>query len=149
MIDHITIKVSDLENSAAWYEKALAPLGYKRFIPIPPSDFDGAVGFGKEHCDDDSGHLWMFDEGNLKNITEVHIAFAAKDEEQVKAFYKAALAAGGKDNGQPGFRPEYGNRYYGAFVLDPDGNNIEATCYTREVKNPTNRSNNFTNGVRS
>jgi len=125
MIDHIAIKVSNLEKSAAWYEKALAPLGYKRFS----GDFDGAAGFGKENPQDDSGHLWMFDEGNLKTITEAHIAFAAKDEEQVKAFYDAAIAAGGKDNGAPGLRPQYGPNYYGAFVLDPDGNNIEATCY--------------------
>lgn len=126
MIDHVTIKVSDLETSAAWYEKALAPLGYKRF----EGDFDGAAGFGKDHPEDDSGHLWMFDEGNLTKITEVHIAFAAKDEEQVQAFYDAAIAAGGKDNGAPGKRP-YGDHYYGAFVLDPDGNNIEATCYIK------------------
>lgn len=125
MIDHITIKVSDLQKSANWYATALAPLGYKQF----EGDFDGAAGFGKDHAEDDSGHLWMFDEGNLKNITEVHIAFTAKDKEMVKAFYEAALEAGGTDNGAPGLRPEYGNRYYGAFVLDPDGNNIEATCY--------------------
>lgn len=73
----------------------------------------------------------MFDEGNLKNITEVHIAFAAKNVDQVKAFYETAIAAGGKDNGEPGPRPEYWPTYYGAFVLDPDGNNIEATCYTK------------------
>ncbi|MFH1632309.1 MAG: VOC family protein [bacterium] len=127
MIDHVTLKVSNLKKSAEFYEKALAPLGYRRFI----GDFDGAEGFGFDHPEDDSGHLWMFDEGNLKNITEVHIAFKAKDEEMVHAFYRAALDAGGRDNGPPGLRPEYGEAYYGAFVLDPDGNNIEATCYVR------------------
>lgn len=125
MIDHVALKVSNLEKSAAFYEKALAPLGYKRFV----GDFDGAAGFGIGHPDDNSGHLWMFDEGNLKNITEVHIAFRAKDVDMVKTFYSAAIAAGGKDNGAPGPRPQYGERYYGAFVLDPDGNNVEATCY--------------------
>lgn len=129
MIDHITLKVSNLKKSADFYKKALAPLGYKRFVPVPPGDFDGAEGFGFDHPDDDSGHLWMFDEGNLKNISEVHIAFKAKDKEMIHAFYEAAMAAGGRDNGVPGFRPEYGETYYGAFVLDPDGNNIEATCY--------------------
>ena len=127
MIDHITIKVSNLEKSAMFYEKMLAPLGYKRFA----GDFDGAAGFGKDHHEDDSGHLWMFDEGNLKTISEVHIAFSAKDVEMVKAFYKAGMEAGGKDNGAPGKRA-YGDHYYGAFVLDPDGNNVEATCYVEE-----------------
>lgn len=124
MIDHVALKVTNLERSAAFYERALAPLGYRRF----PGSFDGAAGFGRDHPDDDSGHLWMFDEGNLKHVTEVHIAFAAKDEKMVRAFYDAAIAAGGRDNGKPGLRPEYGETYYGAFVLDPDGNNIEATC---------------------
>ncbi len=128
MIDHVTMKVSNLERSISFYQRTLAPLGYKRFI----GDFDGAAGFGKENVEDASGHLWMFDEGNLKNVTEVHIAFAAKNEEEVKQFYEAALAAGGRDNGAPGPRPEYGNAYYGAFVLDPDGNNIEATCYVKK-----------------
>lgn len=125
MIDHVTLKVSDLKKSAEFYEKVLAPLGYKRFV----GDFDGAEGFGFDNAKDGPGHLWMFVEGNLKNVTEVHIAFKAKDEEMVHAFYEAALAAGGRDNGAPGFRPEYGETYYGAFVLDPDGNNIEATTY--------------------
>ena len=125
MIDHVTLKVSNLGKSVDFYEKALAPLGYKKF----QGDFDGAVGFGGDDEESNSGHLWMFDNGNLKNITEVHIAFGVKDVETVKAFYDAAMAAGGKDNRAPGLRPEYGEKYYGAFVLDPDGNNIEATCY--------------------
>ncbi|MBI2482748.1 VOC family protein [Candidatus Uhrbacteria bacterium] len=127
MIDHVTLHVSNLDRSAAFYEQALAPLGYKRF----PGDFDGAAGFGASDPEDASGHLWMFAEGNLVKITEVHIAFAAKDEAMVRAFYDAALLAGGRDNGAPGPRPQYGPKYYGAFVLDPDGNNIEATCYTK------------------
>ncbi|PIR03582.1 MAG: glyoxalase/bleomycin resistance/extradiol dioxygenase family protein [Candidatus Magasanikbacteria bacterium CG11_big_fil_rev_8_21_14_0_20_39_34] len=123
MIDHITIKVSHLQKSINFYEKALAPLGYKRF----EGNFDGAAGFGKEGTEDSSGHIWMFEEGNLKNLSMVHVAFTAEDENMVKAFYLAALSAGGKDNGSPGLRPEYGEKYFGAFVLDPDGNNIEAT----------------------
>ena len=74
----------------------------------------------------------MFDEGNLKNITEVHIAFAAKNVDQVKAFYETAIAAGGKDNGAPGIREIYHPNYYGAFILGPDGHNIEAVCHDSE-----------------
>lgn len=126
MIDHVALKVSDLKRSLVFYEKALAPLGYRKF----EGDFDGAVGFGVGHIEDDSGHLWLFDEGNLKTITTAHIGFAAKDTGMVDAFYREAMGAGGIDNGAPRLRPEYGENYYGAFVLDPDGNNIEATCYT-------------------
>lgn len=127
MLDHITIKVSNLEKSTTFYEKALAPLGYKKF----EGDFDGAVGFGVDNPEDDSGHLWMFDEGNLTKLTEAHIAFRAKNKAMVDAFYEVAIQVGGKDNGRPGLRPEYGDTYYGAFVLDPDGNNVEATCYVK------------------
>ena len=73
----------------------------------------------------------MFEEGNLSKVTEVHVAFRVNDIETVKMFYESALAAGGRDNGAPGLRPEYGDNYFGAFVLDPDGNNIEAVCYVK------------------
>ncbi|MCB9798312.1 VOC family protein [Candidatus Nomurabacteria bacterium] len=125
MIDHVSFRVSNIEKSIEFYTKALAPLGYKRF----EGDFDGAAGFGKDHAGENSGHLWVFEEGNLKTISVAHVAFAAKDTQMVQAFYEAAIAAGGVDNGAPGVRPEYGNQYYGAFVFDPDGNNIEATCF--------------------
>ncbi len=124
MIDHIALKVSDLQKSSDFYEKALAPLGYKKF----EGDFDGAVGFGVSGVGDNSGHLWLFDEGNLQAISVAHVAFAAKDEDTVQEFYNTAIDAGGIDNGAPGLRPEYGEKYYGAFVVDPDGNNVEATC---------------------
>lgn len=125
MIDHITIKVANLEESAQWYDQALAPLGYARFSEEPGS----FVGFCKDDPEDRPGHFWMFEEGNLKSVTTAHIAFAAQTKEEVHAFYKAALAAGGVDNGAPGFHTEYGETYYGAFVFDPNGNNIEAVTY--------------------
>jgi catechol 2,3-dioxygenase-like lactoylglutathione lyase family enzyme len=118
MIDHIGISVSDLERSVAFYEKALAPLGYKLI-----RKFEGfAAGFGKDGKPD----FWI---GPGKISQPVHVAFRADQRSIVKAFYEAAMAAGGKDNGPPGTRPMYHEHYYGAFVHDPDGHNIEAVCH--------------------
>mgnify|MGYP002626502350 CR=1 FL=1 len=118
MIDHITIRVSDLKNSKDFYEKAFSPLGFK-------------VSFGEE------GIFWAFDSGNgtlfeiaqyegKTPLTPVHVAFRVKDTEKVQEFHRAALGAGAKDNGAPGPRPQYTENYYACFVLDPDGHNIEA-----------------------
>ena len=118
MIDHIGVAVSDLEKSIAFYQKALAPLGYELLMKFPGQ----AAGFGVKPKPD----LW-FGQGEVKGA--VHIALRASGRAQVRAFYEAAMAAGGKDNGGPGVRPQYHEHYYGAFVLDPDGHNVEAVCH--------------------
>lgn len=117
MIDHVTFAVSDLARSKRFYEQAFAPLGY-------------GIAFGTE------GTFWAFDiDDGLFEImrseekpplTRVHVAFRVKSKAQVDEFYRAALAAGARDNGPPGPRPEYTPNYYACFVLDPDGYNIEA-----------------------
>jgi catechol 2,3-dioxygenase-like lactoylglutathione lyase family enzyme len=118
MIDHMGIGVTDLDRSIAFYEKALAPLGYvliKRFG-------NAVAGFGAS----DDSDIWL---GTTSAVTPQHVAFRADKRSTVRAFHAAGLAAGGADNGGPGVRPQYHEHYYGAFVLDPDGNNIEAVCH--------------------
>lgn len=124
MIDHFGITVSDFERSKAFYTQALAPLG-ATFLHMVPAEYTDGVkvgGFGQ-----DSPSFWI-DEGNAHSPT-LHFAFKATSRQMVDAFYAAALAAGGQDNGKPGLRAHYHADYYGAFVLDPDGNNIEAVCH--------------------
>jgi catechol 2,3-dioxygenase-like lactoylglutathione lyase family enzyme len=120
-IDHVTIKVRDLEASRAFYERALETFG------IRVLELDGEEGpevsMGPEGSEDLV--LIQGDPG-----TPVHIAFLAHDPETVDAFHAAAVEAGGRDNGAPGRRPHYHERYYAAYVLDPDGNNVEAVCHT-------------------
>jgi catechol 2,3-dioxygenase-like lactoylglutathione lyase family enzyme len=125
MIDHIGLNVSDPKKSRHFYDNALAPLGYKMMMEIPKEYTDGAVvlGYGVPPKAD----FWV-SEGK-PNKPALHIAFRAENRKQVDEFYKAALAAGGMDNGAPGPRPHYHEHYYGAFVLDPDGHNIEAVCH--------------------
>src|SRR5215208_1817261 len=117
MLDHVGISVSDFERSRRFYEKALSPLGYE--LIMEPRH--GAAGLGHSGKPD----FWI---GQGEPGHPLHVAFAADDRATVEAFHKAAVAAGGRDNGGPGLRPEYHPSYYGAFVLDPDGNNIEAVC---------------------
>jgi catechol 2,3-dioxygenase-like lactoylglutathione lyase family enzyme len=121
VIDHLTVGVSDLARSRAFYFQALLPLG---FSEIGPSR-EGAreIEFGLEEAADFAIST-AYSTG-----APVHVAFAADRREQVDAFYAAAIAAGGRDNGPPGLRPEYSDGYYGAFVLDPDGHNVEAVCH--------------------
>jgi catechol 2,3-dioxygenase-like lactoylglutathione lyase family enzyme len=114
MIDHIGFPVSDYARAKAFYSKALAPLGY--CLP--------AAGFGADGKPD----FWIGGEGGLNK--PLHVAFLASDRATVDAFYDAALKAGGRDNGPPGIRAHYHPHYYGAFVLDPDGHNIEAVCHS-------------------
>ncbi len=127
MIDHTGLEMSDPAKSRKFYEEALAPLGYKVIMEIPTEHTGGIVviGLGVPPKPD----FWLH-QGTP--TTRIHIAFRADDRAQVDAFYRAAIAAGGKDNGPPGPRPHYHENYYGAFVLDPDGHNIEAVCHTPE-----------------
>ena len=127
ILDHITLMVSDYARSKAFYEKALAPLGITVIM-----EFGQACGFGR----DGKPEFWLgtgptsFQRSeHLEKITPSHVAFTAGDRGQVEAFYKAALAAGGKDFGAPGVRMHYHPNYYGAFVLDPDGHDIEAVFH--------------------
>ncbi|MEL6503866.1 MAG: VOC family protein [Pseudomonadota bacterium] len=127
MIDHSGISVSDFETSRTFYEKALAPLGASFLHMVPPEYTNGVKvgGFGIE-----TPCFWI-DEGEAQK-PPLHFAFKAENRAAVDAFYEAAMAAGGTDNGPPGLRPHYHEHYYGAFVLDPDGNNIEAVCHKPE-----------------
>ena len=117
MIDHMGIAVTDLPKSVAFYKQALAPLGYELIM-----SFDQYAGFGIGGKPD----FWI-GVGTPKD--RVHVAFRAKGRGDVRKFYEAALAAGGVDNGGPGIREIYHPEYYGAFVRDPDGHNIEACCH--------------------
>lgn len=123
MFDHLGIKTRKMKEMAAFYEAALAPLGYSR-----QRDYGVAVAFGH------GGEvpLWISEAEGDAAISSIHLALSSADRAAVDAFYKAAIAAGGKDNGPPGLRPQYHESYYGAFVLDPDGNNLEAVCHKPE-----------------
>lgn len=115
MLDHVGIPVTDFERSKRFYEQALSPLGYE--LIVEPRH--GAAGLGRSGKPD----FWIF-QGEPGHA--VHVAFVATDRAAVEASHETAIAAGGGDNGGPGLRPEYHSSYYGAFVLDPDGNNVEA-----------------------
>ena len=118
MLDHVSLGVSDIERSRKFYDQALRPLGIERLY----AEGETASGYG-------IGRKAFFWIGQKEaSQTGSHVAFAAEDRATVDRFHQAALAAGGRDNGQPGLRPHYHNDYYGAFVLDPDGHNIEAVC---------------------
>jgi catechol 2,3-dioxygenase-like lactoylglutathione lyase family enzyme len=122
MIDHIMVRTSDYNKSKAFYNKALRAIGYELVKEVGGM----ACGFGPGGVP----IFWITD--NKKPSQAVHIAFNAKDRKTVDAFHAEAIAAGGRDNGQPGLRPDYHPNYYGAFVFDPDGNNIEAVCHAPE-----------------
>ncbi len=119
MFDHIGITVSDLERSRAFYADALEPLGIRELM-----QFEDSVAFGR-----DRPRFWLSLGERTASTTPTHVAFIASTRLDVEAFHRAALAAGGADNGAPGLRPHYHANYYGAFVLDPDGNNVEAVCH--------------------
>ena len=125
MIDHNGFDVSDLEESKAFYEKALKPLGYEVLMEFTREETGttSVVGFGANQKAD----FWIGEGVPPKN--SVHIDLGAKSRQQVDEFCKAAIEAGGEENGKPGLRPHYHVHYYGAFVLDPDGYNIEAVCH--------------------
>ena len=124
MIDHMGFPVSDYARSKAFYTKALAPLGYTLIMETGQVENDSpAAGFGAGGKPD----FWIGGEGGLNR--PLHVAIASKDRAAVDAFFQAALAAGGVDNGPPGVRPHYHANYYAAFVRDPDGHNVEAVCH--------------------
>jgi catechol 2,3-dioxygenase-like lactoylglutathione lyase family enzyme len=130
MLDHISLRVADYERSKKFYEAALAPLGYTLMM-----ESDSGAGFRRQFIPD----FWIkqgevISTGGHAEVPGcggpfIHVAFASDDRKTVDAFYRAALAAGARDNGAPGLRPNYHPNYYGAFVLDPDGYNIEAVCH--------------------
>jgi len=124
MIDHVGFAVSHFERSKAFYLQALAPLGYSIFRERALEGGGGRAGFWADGKPD----FWIGSGTALKGM--LHVAFTAKDRATVDAFHRAALMAGGKDNGAPGVRAHYHPSYYGAFVLDPDGHNVEAVCHT-------------------
>lgn len=121
MIDHLSLKVRSLARARAFYTAALAPLGYEVLAEHP-----GVLGMGANEVPD----LWLVEDA--ENARPVHLAFTAQSRAAVQSFHAAALAAGGKDNGGPGLRPEYHPSYYGAFVLDEDGHNVEAVIHRPE-----------------
>jgi catechol 2,3-dioxygenase-like lactoylglutathione lyase family enzyme len=125
MIDHTGLVVSDFERSKRFYSEALAPIGYAKLAEFPASitGHTDVAGFGEPPKPD----FWI--SRGTPNQPPIHIAFRVGSRALVEAFYQAALAAGGRDNGAPGLRPHYHPHYYGAFVLDPDGHNIEAVCH--------------------
>ena len=121
MIDHFGLSVADYEKSRAFYDAALAPLGYARMQEFPTQQgMLAGYGAGKPE-------FWVSSGGRCTG--KLHIAFNAASRAAVDAFYAAAMAAGARDNGAPGLREMYHLDYYGAFVFDPDGHNIEAVCH--------------------
>jgi len=128
MLDHIGLAVSNYEKSKDFYDAALTPLAIDVVMEVTPEQSGGGrhAGFGSEG----KPFFWIGTGENPKGGT--HVAFTAESRAKVDAFYRAAIAAGGRDNGSPGLRPHYHPDYYAAFVLDPDGNNIEAVCHKPE-----------------
>lgn len=120
------INVTNLEKSKLFYQKALAPIGYQLIAEYPASVTGNVsvIGMGVPPKAD----FWIA--LGIPGKPPIHVAFRVKTRKEVDEFFQAAIAAGGKDNGKPGLRPHYHANYYGAFVLDPDGNNIEAVCHS-------------------
>jgi catechol 2,3-dioxygenase-like lactoylglutathione lyase family enzyme len=124
MFDHVKFGVSDYAKSKAFYIRALEPLG----VNVGP---EGSPSYGIELYLTDDASLCLFQ--TEEKPAHLHLAFTAESRQQVDAFYRAALAAGGIDNGAPGLRPHYHENYYAAFIIGPDGHNIEAVCHVPEA----------------
>ena len=128
MIDHLSFYATDFEATRRFYDAALAPLGYGKVMELvstwdPEWPTRRMCAWGPEK----KASFWVMEV--KQPATPRHVAFVAKDHAAVEAFHRAALGAGGRDNGAPGLRPQYHPGYFGAFVLDPDGNNVEAVCH--------------------
>jgi len=128
IVDHLGLAVTDFAGALSFYERALAPLGISVVMRVTKEESGGYEGAGLGR--DGKPSFWLSAEGTTR--PPLHIAFLAEDRAAVDAFYKAALAAGAKDNGPPGIRAHYHPNYYGAFVRDPEGHNIEAVCHRPE-----------------
>jgi catechol 2,3-dioxygenase-like lactoylglutathione lyase family enzyme len=129
MLDHVGIAVKDARRSRAFYDAALAPLDIEMLMEVGPEH----TGSGGTACGYGRGQNPFFWFGDNEKVGEgFHVAFTADSRRLVDAFYEAALTAGGTDNGAPGLRPHYHPNYYGAFVLDPDGHNVEVVCHRPE-----------------
>jgi catechol 2,3-dioxygenase-like lactoylglutathione lyase family enzyme len=129
MIDHLSLGVADLGRSRVFYDAALAPLGYRRLF-----DVDDASGYGAAlpaPLREQALPFWVGQDTGRIGLSG-HVCFTAARRAAVDAFYEAALAAGGRDNGKPGLRPIYHPNYYAAFIVDPDGHRIEAVCHQPE-----------------
>ncbi len=129
MFDHIGFAVADYPRSLAFYRQVLATLGHELLMEVTPEQTGGGAhaGFGR----DGKPAFWI-GTGGARPSNGIHVAFSAPSRQAVDAFHAAALAAGARDNGAPGLRPHYHAHYYGAFVIDPDGHNIEAVCHQPE-----------------
>ncbi|MBV8103441.1 MAG: VOC family protein [Hyphomicrobiales bacterium] len=125
MLDHIGLSVADFERAKAFYQAALKPLGLGAIMEVTAEETggDAHAGFGA----DGKAFFWIGTGARPRGGT--HVAFTARTRAEVDAFHRVAIAAGGRDNGAPGVRPHYHAHYYGAFVFDPDSNNIEAVCH--------------------
>lgn len=137
MLDHMTFRVIDIARAKAFYSAALEPLGYS--VCFEGQYGSNILGFAYPDASEPDGKkadVWFIDGpspyGGPAATSGCHLAWRAENRAQVDAFYKAAIAVGGKCNGEPGLRPDYHANYYGAFVIDPEGNNIEAVCHLPE-----------------
>ncbi|KAF1719142.1 VOC family protein [Pseudoxanthomonas wuyuanensis] len=126
MIDHMGLEVADYSRSRSFYTQVLAPLGYTVVMEVTREMTGSYEGCG--FSPPGRPHFWV-GSGSGRSSQGTHVAFAAQTRAQVDAFHAAAMAAGAQDNGAPGLRPHYHPNYYGAFAIDPDGNNIEAVCH--------------------
>lgn len=131
VIDHLEIAVKDAELSRRFYERALAPLGFKLVITVNPAN-TRTGGFRHGLGPDGYPRLWLHDHD--KTSSPVHLAFSAEKRIVVDKFWEAALQVGGKDNGAPGIRHHYHDHYYAAYIIDPDGNNLEVVCQIKNEK---------------
>jgi catechol 2,3-dioxygenase-like lactoylglutathione lyase family enzyme len=131
MLHHISLGAQDIENAARFYDAALAPLGYVRvWSDLRPGEQGQGIGYGPAGSEDELAIKQV--SGLVPEVPGLHIAFSASNRSAVVAFHTAALAAGGRDNGAPGLRPDYGDSYFAAFVIDPEGHRLEAVCKRSE-----------------